>query len=112
MIRSGSSVGVLCGDCSDGKGVSVQLNRCVSCHSAYSVLIALLGKCVVQSAHPVNVSTSCYTVVCDVVVFVALLLLLSEMPAWLYPCLFYLQVCLVIVYTCLQLCRHCEFCSV
>ena len=39
-----SSLGVLCGDCKDGAGVSALLNQCVSCNDAYGLLIAALSK--------------------------------------------------------------------
>lgn len=38
------SVGVLCGDCVEGHGVSVLTNKCVTCSDASGVLIALLSK--------------------------------------------------------------------
>ena len=39
-----SLLGVLCGDCRDGAGVSALLNQCVSCNDAYGLLIAALSK--------------------------------------------------------------------
>ena len=38
------TLGVLCGQCQDDKGVSALLNKCVSCHDASGVLIAGLSK--------------------------------------------------------------------
>ena len=38
------SAGVLCGNCRDGYGVSVLLNKCVTCHDASGILIAVLGE--------------------------------------------------------------------
>ena len=38
------TLGVLCGQCRGDKGVSALLNKCVSCHDASGVLIALLSK--------------------------------------------------------------------
>ena len=36
--------GILCGECRDGKGVSVLLNDCVSCPNAQGLLILGLSK--------------------------------------------------------------------
>ena len=36
-------VGILCGNCEDGKGVSALFNRCVDCNNAFGALIAALG---------------------------------------------------------------------
>ena len=36
--------GVLCGSCRNGYGVSVLLNKCVTCHDASGILIAVLGE--------------------------------------------------------------------
>ena len=36
--------GVLCGDCRNGYGVSVLLNKCVTCPNASGILIAALSK--------------------------------------------------------------------
>ena len=39
---AGPNVGVLCGECKDGKGVSALLNRCTTCSNASGILIGLL----------------------------------------------------------------------
>ena len=37
--------GILCGECSNSQfGVSVLLNRCVTCHNAFGLLILVLSK--------------------------------------------------------------------
>ena len=36
--------GVLCGNCRDGYGVSVLLNKCVTCHDASGILIVVLSE--------------------------------------------------------------------
>ena len=36
-------IGVLCGECKNGKGVSALLNKCTSCNDAFSILIVILG---------------------------------------------------------------------
>ena len=38
------TIGVLCGECEGGKGVSVLLNDCVSCPNAQGLLILGLSK--------------------------------------------------------------------
>ena len=38
------TIGYLCGNCRDGKGVSALLNHCVDCSNAYGILIGVLGK--------------------------------------------------------------------
>ena len=37
-------VGILCGKCRSGRGVSALLNRCISCHDASGMLILALSK--------------------------------------------------------------------
>lgn len=39
-----NSIGELCGECKDGRGVSVLLNRCTTCHNAFGILILLLSE--------------------------------------------------------------------
>ena len=51
-----SFLGVLCGDCVEGHGVSVLSNRCVTCSDASGVLIALLSKTVLSLYLQFNVS--------------------------------------------------------
>ena len=42
---SHSLTGVLCGECNNSSyGVTALLNRCVTCHDAMSILIALLSE--------------------------------------------------------------------
>ena len=36
-------VGILCGNCKNGRGVSVLFNKCVNCNNGFGVLIAALG---------------------------------------------------------------------
>jgi len=36
--------GVLCGNCRNGYGVNVLLNKCVTCHDAAGILIAVLSE--------------------------------------------------------------------
>lgn len=64
--------GILCGDCAEGSGFSVLLNRCKSCDGAQTMLVLVL-------------------VLADVAVIVFALLLMLPLPAFLYPTLFYLQ---------------------
>jgi len=40
------STGELCGNCRDGYGVSVLLNKCVTCPSVSGILIAALSECI------------------------------------------------------------------
>ena len=44
IINQTPMTGILCGECGDGKGVSVLLNDCVSCHDAQGLLILGLSK--------------------------------------------------------------------
>ena len=37
-------IGILCGNCKDGKGVSVLFNKCVDCNNAFGALIAALSR--------------------------------------------------------------------
>ena len=84
--------GELCGDCRNGYGVSVLLNKCVTCHDASGLLIAVLSESQ-KVACSVDVPFMiCFTVLIDALVLTGLLLLVKAFPAWLYPCLFYLQV--------------------
>ena len=63
---------MLCGECAEGTGFSVLLNRCVSCDSLFYLLIPLL-------------------VIVDTAVIVFLLIVMVPAPSWLYPALCYLQ---------------------
>ena len=36
-------VGILCGKCKNGRGVSVLFNKCVDCNNGFGALIAALG---------------------------------------------------------------------
>ena len=95
------SAGVLCGNCRDGYGVSVLLNKCVTCHDASGILIAVLSECM-SFRTQILCSLSCVpyvfsSVAADAVVFISLLLLIKTFPTWLYPCLFYIQVTIALV---------------
>ena len=37
--------GLLCGSCKNGTGVSVLLNKCVSCSNGYIAFLVGLGEC-------------------------------------------------------------------
>lgn len=98
-----ASAGELCGNCRDGYGVSVLLNKCVTCPSVSGILIAALSECIASTcaitirqllgnSGVTCLPVSCCSVVADVVVFVGLLLLIKTFPTWLYPFLFYIQV--------------------
>lgn len=43
-VAPASPIGTLCGACRDGKGVSVLLNKCVTCNNALGILILLLSE--------------------------------------------------------------------
>ena len=64
--------GTLCGNCPDGHSVSALLNRCVTCNDSHALLIVAL-------------------IVVDVLIALAILLIPYPLPAWVYPCLFYIQ---------------------
>lgn len=89
-------IGILCGECSSGdEGVSVLLNKCVSCHAGYSSLIPLLGKISTFTTVRSFLYIYClYIVIMDVgVVFLMTrYLLCHQYPSWLFPCIFYVQV--------------------
>ena len=44
MLYINTYIGYLCGQCSNGKGVSALLNKCVSCEKTSVLLIIALGK--------------------------------------------------------------------
>ena len=68
------------------------LNKCVTCHDASGLLIAVLSESQ-KVAYSVDVPFMiCFTVLIDALVLTGLMLLVKAFPAWLYPCLFYLQV--------------------
>ena len=68
------------------------LNKCVTCPNASGILIVVLSESQ-RIAHSVDVPFMIYfTVLIDVLVLTGLMLLVKVFPAWLYPCLFYLQV--------------------
>ena len=98
-----ASAGELCGNCRNGYGVSVLLNKCVTCPSVSGILTAALSECIASTCAITirqlldNSGVTCLpvsfcSVVADVVVFVGLLLLIKTFPTWLYPFLFYIQV--------------------
>ena len=64
--------GILCGSCPEGFGVSVLSNRCVTCSSAYALLLAAL-------------------IVVDILISVGIVIYPKPLPVWVYPCLFYVQ---------------------
>ena len=77
------------------------LNKCVTCHDASGILIAVLSE-YISITTQILCSFSCvpyvlFSVVADVVVFISLLLLIKTFPTWLYPCLFYIQVTIALV---------------
>ena len=88
--------GVLCGSCRNGYGVSVLLNKCVTCHDASGMLIAVLSEyqlCIVVESMWVHGCSYIFSsVLVDAVVLTGLMLLMNTFPIWLYPCVFYLQV--------------------
>lgn len=65
--------GILCGNCPYNKGVRVLSNLCATCKNHFSFLLVILA-------------------LVDIVVAVGITLLPFPMPAWTYPCLFYLQI--------------------
>ena len=65
--------GILCGSCPEGFGVSVLLNRCVSCSSVYALLLAVL-------------------IMVDMLISIGIVLYPKPLPVWVYPCLFYVQI--------------------
>ena len=84
-------VGILCGDCPEG--VSVLFNKCVTCDNTNALLIPLLGNrhCMCDSI------TICFTVLIEILVVIAVILIDKPLPLLLYPFLFYLQVIAIIV---------------
>ena len=40
---------ILCGNCKDGKGVSILFSECVDCDNAFGALIGVLGKQLFQN---------------------------------------------------------------
>ena len=65
--------GILCGSCPESFGVSILSNRCVTCSSAYALLLVVL-------------------VIVDILISIGLLLYPRPLVVWLYPCLFYVQI--------------------
>ena len=86
-------VGILCGHCKDGKGVSVLFNRCVDCNNGFVALIAALGK---QSVYMYKCYLSIFIlyilVIADVIIITVILLKQISLPAWLLPAIFNIQV--------------------
>lgn len=62
----------MCGNCKDGKGVSVLFNKCVDCSNEFGVLIAALG-------------------IADAIIITVILLKEISLPAWLLPAIFNIQ---------------------
>ncbi|XP_065897582.1 uncharacterized protein [Dysidea avara] len=65
--------GVLCGQCTNGTGMTVLLDRCDQCSSTNSILIGAV-------------------VIFGVMIGAVILLLSISLPAWMYPFLFYIQI--------------------
>ncbi|XP_065897579.1 uncharacterized protein [Dysidea avara] len=65
--------GVLCGQCTNGTGMTVLLDKCDQCSSTYSILIGAV-------------------VIFGVIVGILLLILSISLPSWMYPFLFYIQI--------------------
>ena len=86
--------GELCGECRDGKGVSALLNKCTTCSDASSLLILALSKKQLLPIDLIQLTSTDCIVTLDAGVFVFLLIVMKPFPTWLYPCVFYLQVCL------------------
>ena len=72
------------------------LNKCVTCHDASGILIAVLSESHKIAYYSVRTCrcfrTEGFTVFLDALVLIGLMLLANVFPAWLYPCLFYIQV--------------------
>ena len=96
--------GILCGECSGGKGVSALLNNCVSCPNAQGLLILALSRFYISI--PYYVSKQIYftlAVIADAVTFVTIVGMDIALPGWVYPFIFYVQVDLMYYYTILVL---------
>ena len=87
-------LGELCGECRDGKGVSALLNKCTTCSDASGLLILALSKKQLLPIDLIQLTSTDCIVTLDAGVFVFLLIVMKPFPTWLYPCVFYLQVCL------------------
>lgn len=98
MIICDCCVGALCGQCRNGSGVSVLLNKCVSCSDGFLTLIFLLSTtnlCLFTVSHNIAYLVSIltlYSVGIDITVFVGITLLDRPFPDLAYPLLFYVQV--------------------
>lgn len=91
-------LGVLCGECKNGMGVSALLSRCVDCSNINSLLIVTLSECmsILKLIHCVT----WYLVIVDAIIVLIMLRWNHPFPTLMYPCLFYLQVlCPVIMYS-------------
>lgn len=91
--------GILCGECQEGKGVSVLLNDCVSCPKAQGLLILGLSKFnngVFQNMHSLHVWLLISIVIMDAIAFIAIVVADVPFPEWIYPFIFYIQVINVI----------------
>ncbi len=95
------NVGILCGECKNGRGVSVLLNYCVTCENASGILVIALGEFLYLLPHfNVLLETDCiysiflslHKVIADLVALVGLFLIKSPLPDFVYPCIFYIQV--------------------
>ena len=58
--------GTLCGECRSDAGVSALLNKCVTCHDGYSVLIPLLGMlyCTLAECDKYYIQSECFFGMC------------------------------------------------
>ncbi|XP_064396716.1 uncharacterized protein LOC135343670 isoform X3 [Halichondria panicea] len=65
--------GILCGSCKAEYGLSVLLNKCVSCSNGYITLLIVL-------------------VFADILALTAIALIDRPLPQWLYPLIFYVQI--------------------
>lgn len=89
------NTGALCGGCTDNKGFSVLLNRCVTCADASGLLILVLSKSIL-SLYLQGSYYFLHPVVADISFFMGIMLIDKPLASWIYPFLFYMQVDLYI----------------
>ena len=87
-----SYVGLLCGQCRNGKGVSALLNKCVLCGRTSVLLIIALGEQYILYYVWHYIILKIFAVIVDIIVITTILLCSLSVKPWLYPFLFYLQV--------------------
>lgn len=85
-------IGILCGQCKEG-GVSVLLNKCVSCSDYYLALIGVLGKIILRHS---DLFKRQIEVVLDILTMFLIVMFGFSLPQWIYPFLFYIQVSLIL----------------